>query len=82
MSDTNPKVEHEVAFAFTCPRCKQRNYVEGAPHEFDAEEQAEITEFCDGKRQSPGDWIACPEEAQCGACGLTIELVSPAEAGL
>lgn len=60
----------DMAFAFTCPDCGVRNFVEAVTCEFSPDEQRQIAAQI-GEVPRTGEWETYPEEVSCRACGAT-----------
>jgi hypothetical protein len=62
------RVELVPAFAWTCPDCGSRNFVEGVLAELTPDERREAEEVL-----GSGDFVARPDEVTCyGRCGRTF----------
>jgi predicted RNA-binding Zn-ribbon protein involved in translation (DUF1610 family) len=71
-------VEVQLAFLFTCPECGKENFVKSVFHEFDPDEQRELTEEL-GERPETGGWVTHPECVACPACGSEFRAINPGE---
>ena len=68
----------DLAFAWTCPKCSTRNYLDGVPAELSMDELDFVVEELDiENRQSlPGRLMTIPDTVRCDVCDeeyLSIE---------
>lgn len=57
-------VELQPAFAWTCPECGARNFLDGVRVELTPAERAKMTEDLG----TDGDWLTHPDDVTCPRC--------------
>ena len=79
--EAEPLIKLETAWAFTCPNCKQRNYLEPLVPTFAGEDdyrrsciEAKVIEEWQPTPES-GMLVEEPGIAECGGCGEDFEVV-------
>jgi hypothetical protein len=65
------QIKVDLAFAFTCPHCSRRNFVEALIVEFTPEQTAEGAEDTAVPLKT-GNWVTYPGQVAC-ACGEDFE---------
>lgn len=62
------RIKLEPAFAWNCPVCGERNFVDGVIAELNQDEQAELRWKHGIDEMETGDWLCQPTSVGCVTC--------------
>ena len=72
MADAPRLPQLDTAFAFSCPQCGVRNFVEAVTCEFSPDDQVQIAVEI-GEIPRTGEWDTYPDEVECVGCGTVYQ---------